>query len=41
VPLWFKSNERVVVVDLDDEDYQQLIIEVADPDAIVKLLTPS
>lgn len=31
--------ENAVVVDLDDEDYQQLIIEVADPDAVVKLLT--
>ena len=31
--------EKTVVVDLDDEDYQQLIIEVSDPDAAVTLLT--
>ena len=30
--------EHVVVIDLRDEDYQQLIIEVADPAAVLALL---
>ena len=33
--------ENVVVIDLHDEDYQQLIIEVADPGAVVALLATS
>lgn len=31
--------ERAVVVDLEDDKYQQLVIEVEDPDAVVDLLT--
>ena len=31
---------HAVVVDLQDEEYQQLIIEVADPAAVVALLAP-
>ncbi|MBO2010286.1 hypothetical protein [Hymenobacter negativus] len=33
--------EQVVVIDLRDEDYQQLIIEVEDPVAVVALLATS
>lgn len=33
--------ENVVVIDLYDEEYQQLIIEVADPVAVVALLATS
>jgi len=33
--------ENVVVIDLHDEEYQQLIIEVADPVAVVALLATS
>lgn len=39
---WDVCNaDNVVVVDLDDENYSQLVIEVADPDATVALLTES
>jgi hypothetical protein len=33
--------ENVVIIDLRDEDYQQLIIEVADPVAVIALLAIS
>ena len=33
--------DHVVVIDLHDEEYQQLIIEVADPAAVLALLAPS
>ena len=33
-------ESHAVVVDLQDEEYQQLIIEVADPTAVVALLAP-
>ena len=37
---WDVCNPKnVIVVDLDDESYNQLVIEVADPDAVVNLLT--
>jgi hypothetical protein len=37
---WDVSNaENVVVIDLSDDDYNQLVIEVDDPDAVVRLLT--
>jgi len=31
--------DKTVVVDLDDEDYSQLVIEVGDPDGVIGLLT--
>ena len=34
-----RDAENTVVVELDDEKYLQLIVEVEDPDAVVKLLT--
>lgn len=37
---WDVSNpDKAVVVELEDETYNELIIEVEDPDAVVKLLT--
>jgi len=33
-----RNADNVVVVDLADEEYQQLVIEVEDPDAVVRLL---
>jgi hypothetical protein len=34
-----RHDENTIVVELEDEQYQRLIIEVADPDAAVGLLT--
>ena len=33
--------ERAVVVDLDHQDFSQLVIEVDDPAAVVAMLTPA
>ena len=30
---------KAVVVELEDEEYNQLVIEVEDPDAVIHLLT--
>jgi len=36
---WDVSDvERTIVVDLDDEDYNQLIVEVADPKEAVRII---
>ena len=32
--------DRAIVVDLDDQPYSRLVIEVADPDAAIALLDP-
>ena len=34
-----RNPDNAVVIDLDDEDYKQLIIEVENPDAVVALLS--
>jgi hypothetical protein len=34
-----RNPDNAVVIDLDDENYEQLIIEVEDPDAVVALLS--
>lgn len=34
-----RNPDNAVVIDLDDEDYEQLIVEVEDPDAVVALLS--
>lgn len=37
---WDVSNpENAVVIDLSDDDYNELVVEVADPDAVVRLPT--
>ena len=37
---WDVSDpDKAVVVELEDEEYNQLIIEVEDPDAVIRLLT--
>ncbi len=37
---WDVSDpDRAVVVELEDEEYNQLVIEVDDPDAVIHLLT--
>ena len=33
------NSDNAVVIDLDDEDYNQLVIEVQNPDAVVALLS--
>lgn len=39
---WDVHNEhRAIVVDLVHDDYDQLVIEVADPAAVIALLTPT
>ena len=36
---WDVSDaERTIVIDLDDDDYNQLIVEVADPGHAVKMI---
>ena len=38
---WDVSNpDKAVVVELEDETYNQLVIEVEDPDAVIILLAP-
>ena len=34
-----RNPDNAVVIDLDDEDYEQLIVEVEDPEAVVALLS--
>jgi hypothetical protein len=36
-----QHRENTVVIDLLDEEYNRLIIEVADPDAVVALFSPA
>ena len=37
---WDVSNpDKAVIVELDDEEYNQLVIEVENPDAVISLLT--